>query len=128
VQEKTGGNPFFAIQFFTALVDEGLLAFDAVARDWQWDIDRIRGKNYTDNVVELIAAKLKRTSTTTQEALKQLACLSNVLDIATLTLVVRETEEAIDAALREAVHAGLVFQHENAYRFLHDRIQQAAYH
>jgi len=30
VQEKTGGNPFFAIQFFTALAEEGLLAFDPV--------------------------------------------------------------------------------------------------
>ena len=32
VQEKTGGNPFFAIQFFTALAEEGLLAFDPVTR------------------------------------------------------------------------------------------------
>ena len=31
VHEKTGGNPFFAIQFFTALAEEGLLAFDPVA-------------------------------------------------------------------------------------------------
>src|SRR5713101_9737050 len=34
VHEKTGGNPFFAIQFFTALADEGLLAFDPVAPAW----------------------------------------------------------------------------------------------
>src|SRR5467141_3671968 len=127
VHEKTAGNPFFAIQFFTALTEEGLLTFDPAARGWQWNMDRIRAKNYTDNVVEFMTGKLKRFSATTQEALKQLACLGNVVEIATLTLVRRETEEAIDASLAEAVHAGVVFQHENAYKFLHDRIQQAAY-
>ncbi|MDQ1606045.1 MAG: hypothetical protein QOJ18_412, partial [Microbacteriaceae bacterium] len=73
VQEKTGGNPFFAIQFVTALAEEGLLAFDTVAPAWQWDIDRIRARSYTDNVVDLMAGKLKRLSATTQEALKLLA-------------------------------------------------------
>jgi AAA ATPase domain/Protein kinase domain len=48
VHEKTGGNPFFAIQFLTALAEEGLLAFDSVAPAWQWDINRIRAKSYTD--------------------------------------------------------------------------------
>ena len=87
VQEKTGGNPFFAIQFFTALTEEGLLAFDPVAPAWRWDIDRIRARSYTDNVVDLMVEKLKRFSAPTQEALKQLACLGNVVEIATLTLV-----------------------------------------
>src|SRR5271166_2217847 len=127
VQEKTGGNPFFAIQFFTALAEEGLLAFDPVAAAWQWHIDRICAKSYTDNVVDLMAGKLKRFSATTQEALKQLSCLGNVAEVATLTLVHRETEEAMHAALWEAVHAGLVFREDGAYKFLHDRIQQAAY-
>jgi signal transduction histidine kinase len=127
VHEKTGGNPFFAIQFFTALADEGLLGFDPVAPAWQWDMDRIRAKSYTDNVVDLMAGKLKRFSATTQEALKQLACLGNVAEIATLALVHGATEAAMHAALGEAFHAGLVFHQDSAYKFLHDRIQQAAY-
>jgi PAS domain S-box-containing protein len=127
VHEKTGGNPFFAIQFFIALADEGLLAFDRDASAWQWNIDRIRAKSYADNVVDLMAGKLKRLPVTTQETLKQLACLGNVAEIATLTLVHGETEEAMHAALWEAVRAGLIVHQDNAYRFLHDRIQQAAY-
>jgi PAS domain S-box-containing protein len=128
VQEKTGGNPFFAIQFFTALADEGLLWFDPVTRTWQWDMNRIRAKGYTDNnVVDLMAGKLKLLSTTTQEALKQLACLGNVAEVATLTLVHGETEEEIHTALWEAVRTGLILRQEESYAFLHDRIQEAAY-
>jgi PAS domain S-box-containing protein len=127
VQEKTGGNPFFAIQFFIALADEGLLVFDPATPAWQWNIDRIRAKNYTDNVVDLMAGKLKRFSASTQEALKQLACLGNVAEIAILALVLGKTEEAIHAVLWEAVRAGLVLHLESTIRFLHDRIQQAAY-
>src|SRR5216683_1247774 len=127
VQEKTGGNPFFAIQFFIALADEGLLAFDPAASAWQWNIDRIRAKSYTDNVVDLMAGKLRRFSSTTQEALKQLACLGNIAPTATLARVHVTTEEAMHTALWEAVRAGLVFHQGSAYKFLHDRIQQAAY-
>ena len=125
--EKTGGNPFFAIQFFAALAEERLLLFDPVTRTWQWNMERIRAKNYTDNVVDLMVGKLKRCSGTTQEALKQLACLGNVAEITTLTMVYGQSESALHAALREAVHAELVFREGGSYKFLHDRIQQAAY-
>ena len=32
VHEKTGGNPFFVMQFISALAEEGLLTFDHVQR------------------------------------------------------------------------------------------------
>ena len=127
VHEKTGGNPFFAIQFFTTLAEETLLAFEPVARSWHWDMNQISAKNYTDNVVELMAGKLRRLSEPAQEALKQLACLGNVAEMATLTLVRGDTAESTDESLREAVEVGIVLRQESACKFLHDRIQQAAY-
>jgi serine/threonine protein kinase len=53
VREKTGGNPFFAIQFISSLAEEGMLTFDHQAARWSWDFDRIHAKGYTDNVVDL---------------------------------------------------------------------------
>ena len=66
VHKKTAGNPFFAIQFLTALAEEGLLAFDHDAARWTWDLKRIRAKGYTDNVADLMLGKLRRLPATTQ--------------------------------------------------------------
>src|ERR1700690_947235 len=50
VHEKTGGNPFFAIQFLLMLGDELLLTYEVREGGWAWDVNRIRAKGYTDNV------------------------------------------------------------------------------
>ncbi|WP_425374426.1 AAA family ATPase [Mesorhizobium kowhaii] len=127
VHEKTSGNPFFAIQFLTALNEDGLLVFDPVGPAWQWNINRMQARSYTDNVADLLVEKMKRLSLPTQEAMKQFACIGNASDVGTLALVCEKTEEAVHAALWEAVYVGLVLRQESAYSFLHDRIQQAAY-
>jgi predicted ATPase/two-component sensor histidine kinase/GAF domain-containing protein len=127
VHEKTAGNPFFAIQFLMALTEEALLAFDYGAAAWRWDLPRIGAKGFTDNVVDLMAAKLGRLPDETQDALGQLACLGNVGEIATLALLRGGSEDEIAAGLWEALRAGLVFRRDAAYAFVHDRVQEAAY-
>jgi PAS domain S-box-containing protein len=127
VHEKTAGNPFFAIQFLCSLDEEGLLAFDHRKTRWSWDLKRIRAKGYTDNVVDLMVRKLKRLPDETQKALQQLACLGNRADFALLTSSYGNAKDEMHRALREAVRAGLVLHSEGAYRFMHDRVQEAAY-
>ena len=127
VHEKTGGNPFFAIQFLSSLAEEGLLTFDHDAVRWSWNLDRIHAKGYTDNVVDLMVGKLSRLPADTQNALQLLACLGNSAELSTLSLVLGRSDEDLHAALWPAVHQELVERLADAYRFAHDRVQEAAY-
>jgi predicted ATPase/signal transduction histidine kinase len=127
VYEKTAGNPFFAIQFLTALHEERLIELDEGTGAFRWDVARIGAKNFTDNVVDLMVGKLRRLPARTQEALQRLACLGGVAEVALLTMIQGGSEEEAHADLSAAVGAGLVLRLGDTYRFLHDRVQEAAY-
>jgi predicted ATPase/signal transduction histidine kinase len=127
VYEKTRGNPFFTIEFLIELAHEGLLALDARAPEWTWDTSAILAKGYTDNVIDLMAAKLTRLSANAQDALKQFACFGNRARFATIALVHGNSADAVEAGLLEALQAGVVLRSNDAYSFLHDRIHEAAY-
>ena len=127
VHEKTAGNPFFAIQFISALAEEGLLRFDHDAAGWRWELDRIHAKGYTDNVVDLMVGKLTRLPVETQATLQQFACLGNVAEITMLSIVNGKSNDEVRSDLRSAVRLELVEQLEDSYRFIHDRVREAAY-
>jgi PAS domain S-box-containing protein len=127
IHGKTAGNPFFALQFIHALVEEELVTFDHGDARWRWDLDAIRAKGYTDNVVDLMVDKLNRLPVKTQKALQQLASIGNSAESAVLSAVLETSEQEAEAALWEALQSELIVRSEDSYRFAHDRVQEAAY-
>jgi PAS domain S-box-containing protein len=127
VHGKTAGNPFFAIQFIHALAEERLLTFDHEHARWAWDLDRINAKGYTDNVVDLLVGKLNRLPVEAKKALQQLACIGNSAEMPTLSLVQGTSEEEVHSNLWEAVRLEFIVPQDGSYKFVHDRVQEAAY-
>ena len=127
VHDKTAGSPFFIVQFITMLAQERLITLDPHKLTWRWDTTHIQAKSFTDNVVDLMAAKLGRLTETTQKALGQLACCGDRATIPTLTAVLGTTEDEIGLLFSEVVRSGLLAYADAEYRFLHDRVREAAY-
>ncbi|MFL9919047.1 AAA family ATPase [Paraburkholderia fungorum] len=123
--ERTESNPFFFTQFMDALHKEGLLRHDVQLREWRWDLEQINAKDFADNVVDLMLGKLRQLPIPAQEALQLAACLGNKFDLRVLALVSDQAE--VEQHLAPAVRESLILRTHDSGKFLHDRIQQAAY-
>lgn len=135
VMSKTGGNPFFVNQFMKTLHAENLIILDLDRHNWQWNIDQIESKNMTDNVVELMIINLKKLPEITQQILCLASCIGSSFCLITLSIVCGKPKEVIFSDLVVAVQSGLILATSELdqnlliedYKFLHDRVQQAAY-
>ncbi|MFB2917131.1 AAA family ATPase [Aerosakkonema sp. BLCC-F2] len=148
VDRKTQGNPFFTTQFLKALYEDGYITFDRDQGYWQCDIAQVNTLALTDDVVEFMALQLQKLPAATQGILKLAACIGAQFDLQTLAIVAEQSQTEAATFLWRALQEGLIipitqvykffqseeieqFESQNhanpAYRFLHDRVQQAAY-
>ena len=147
---KTQGNPFFLAQFLTELHTEGLLRFDEAALRWSWDMPGIEGRLVADNVVDLVTNKLRRMPVATQQIVTLAAAIGHQFDAMTLATINGSSVADAVGSLWPALEASAVVPIGEDYRFLvrtelgageaaevradqvwfrfiHDRVQQAAH-
>ena len=147
IYQKTQGNPFFSTQFLKGLYDSELIKFDFDNGSWVCDISEVKGLALTDDVVEFMALQLQKLPKDTQNVLKLAACIGNQFDLATLAIVCEQSEAETANYLWKALQSGLILPQSEVYKFyleseienrledkqivnykfLHDRVQQAAY-
>ena len=150
--EKTLGNPFFLNQFIHSLYQEGLVQFSPEKGTWQWNAEKIRQADMTDNVVNLMISRIHGLPENVAHLLSLAACIGNRFDLELLSIVYGKTFQKTADVLFEALREELVLPEDESYKyvstpldspasgrnsehgnlspvygFLHDRIQQAAY-
>lgn len=134
--EKTGGNPFFLINLLKNLHKEGLIKFDDEKSRWEWDLQLIKQKSISENIIQLMSDRILALHPVTQKALQLASCIGNPFNLEILSniaevLLPNESENILNN-LVPALEDGLIYTYGNTaevtnYQFAHDRVQQAVY-
>ena len=103
------------------------IRFDPLLTRWAWDVEAIRSCNFTDNVVEFMSNEFKRLPVATQQSLTLGSFLGNRFEVPLLARVSERSVAVLNDFLRPAIAVGLIARHNSDCRFLHDRVQEAAY-
>jgi adenylate cyclase len=118
--DRTGGNPFFVVELFRHLKDEGRL-FDT-RNEWKRDLD-LDDVELPDTVRVVLERRITRVSSDTQNLLRAAAVLGPQFEPDLLEEVADVKSAAVTAALNEAERARIVTgpsgRRDITWRFAH---------
>ncbi|MFL5788193.1 MAG: GAF domain-containing protein, partial [Flavisolibacter sp.] len=127
IYDKSEGNPFFINAFVKSLFIENIISFDYYSFKWEWNSEHINRLKFTENIIGLMTERIQKLSPHAQRLLKIAACIGFSFDISLLNIILNKNADEIKELLKPALDEGLCMIIGDTFRFLHDRIQQAAY-
>jgi predicted ATPase len=134
--KRTMGNVFFVKVFLTMLHDANILEFQMGSFQWTWDDSIVEMESAaTENVVDVIKAKMEKYPDDMKLLLKVASCLGNAFERDIVELLWSDLEPkrtdtrtgSLEQLLKVAVR-DMLFEPvgEDSYRFVHDKIQETA--
>lgn len=140
----TQGNPFFIKQLFQSFYEDETIFFNANLGKWTIQFDMVMKALEKETIVDLMVKRIEQLPMETQAILKLASCIGNEFDLKTLSIICEEEYDRIGKQLWSALEVGLILPEDltykwiypeghnhfidnqpPAYRFLHDRVQQA---
>lgn len=125
---QTAGNPFYLTQMLQTYYDQGLLHFNSDKMRWNWQMEEIRQMEGFHDVIDLIMRRFETLPEETRQVLGLAGCLESSFDLSMISSLCGKSTSHTEQILLPAVSEGLIVAEENSYRFLHDQVQEAAYH
>eukprot|EP00581_Thalassiosira_minuscula_P014826 CAMPEP_0183723104 /NCGR_PEP_ID=MMETSP0737-20130205/14816_1 /TAXON_ID=385413 /ORGANISM="Thalassiosira miniscula, Strain CCMP1093" /LENGTH=1533 /DNA_ID=CAMNT_0025953355 /DNA_START=8 /DNA_END=4609 /DNA_ORIENTATION=- len=129
VLRKTKGNPLFVLECLRSLIAHDLLRYSFRERRWVWDTDTIGAEDIADNVCKLFSTKMMALPENTQLALKVASCFGTTVN----SMIVESLASCsvnfagLQSELEKAVDNDFMDKDGSAYRFVHDKVREAAY-
>ncbi len=146
VGRKTAGNPFFFGEYLRALYREGLIRHNGES-GWVWDVEAIAERDFADNVLAMMAERLESVGAEMRETIAWASVFGSRFMLDDLAQLRSEPLGVLALRLMQAVRENLLIPTSDdwklaidldgdgsldedvrpGYRFVHDRVQQAAY-
>jgi class 3 adenylate cyclase/tetratricopeptide (TPR) repeat protein len=124
VHLRTEGNPFFVQQVLRMLVERG----DVYREAGRWERKEIDEIEVPESIRSVVGQRLGRLSEETQAVLREAAVLGQVFRFDDLLAMGERDDDALEAALDEAMRSGLVREMGgDQYAFDHALTQQSLY-
>lgn len=143
VARKTGGKPLYVRQFLSSLHEAGHISFDRQTARFDFELASAREAETTDNVAEVMAAKLGSLDDASQRVLKLAAIVGRSFDVVLLARVAEYSVAETLELLKPAYDAGFIVAATDQsgiyssatglalprrlFTFSHNRLHRAAY-